>query len=512
MAELFDVVVIGGGPAGYSAAICAARYSLRTALVEERELGGTCLNRGCIPTKAYLDTAETLRSLSHAAKRGIDFADADVSHFGVSMKQVLAFKTRVVRKMTAGVGVLLRDNGIDRFHGTASIPALPEKSDDPFEIVVKGPDATPEQTTVRAKKVILATGSVPAPLSIAGAEKPEIAVRMLTSDTLLDIDFVPPKLLIVGAGVIGIEMARIFKAFGSDVHLVEALPRIAPFLDEEIVEALHKSLRSAKIDITTGLTVDSVAYCQDDDTLSAVPLELRLSDGRTLEASHVLVAVGRVPDRRVISHLPLEKYARADFVQTDEEMRTSIPGIFAAGDVNGRSMLAHAAIRMGHCAAVTAAGDLAGCNDLIDVRHRCGDGEADPLFRDGFSPPFIPGCIYGEPEIGYIGLTEAQAREHFGDRVHIGRFPFAANGRAVAVGRQEGFVKVLRDETTDRILGVHIIGTGASELINEASLALRASLSAHSWATAVHAHPTFGEALAEAVADARGEALHIPPK
>lgn len=498
----YDLIVVGGGPAGYTAAIHAVRKGLRVALVEERELGGTCLNRGCIPTKAYLDTASLLDSYAEAAKRGVDFGDADPKRFSVSMQKVLAYKQRIIKKLSAGIGVLLRENGVPVLKGTASL-RLPGGPEEPFTVEVAGTDPG----TVTAKKIILACGSCVAPLPVAGDEVPEVAARLLTSDSVLEIDFVPEKLVIIGGGVIGVEMGRIFKSFGAQVHIVEALPRLAPFLDEEIAAHLRKSLTGSGIKVSVGTKVERVDFQPEGPT----PLALTLSDESKIEASHVLQAVGRVPDRRLtqpLETLGLKSTGLAGFVAADRAMRTSIPGLFAVGDVNGQCMLAHAAIEMGHVAAEAAVAELTD----VPADGKGGAGFLNEKDSDVFPNP-VPGCIYGEPEVGYIGLTESVARERFGDAgIAVGRFPFAANGRAVAAGHQDGFVKVVRHREDDRILGVHIIGPAASELINEASLAQNLGCGSGQWLAAVHAHPTYGEALTGALADARGESPHSPPK
>ncbi len=293
---------------------------------------------------------------------------------------------------------------------------------------------------------------------------------------------------------------------------------IAPFLDDEIGKTLAETLRGDGIRITTNAGVAHISFDSSRENAensknsgNSLPLELALTDGTTIDASHVLVAAGRVPDRRITAHLGLDEYGSAGFVQTDWEMKTSKRGLFAAGDLNGKCMLAHAAIKMGRLAAQAAMQELAGA-DPIDFRHFVGCRECFPNQVEHFFTCYTPVCIYGEPEIGYIGLTEAVAREYFGDRVTVGRFPFAANGRAVAGGHRTGFAKVVRDSGNDRILGVHIIGPGASELINEASLALYAGLGSDQWSAAVHGHPTFGETLLEAVADSWGGSIHLPKK
>lgn len=488
--QAYELIVLGGGPGGYTAALRAAKLGRNVALVEEQELGGTCLNRGCIPTKAYMDTAKTLHGLREAAKRGIDFGDADPATFRVDMKKVLAYKQRIVKRMTAGIGVLLRENGVRLLRGFGTVD-FPEGDYRPMKVHVEGPDAG----DYHADHLILATGSKPAPLPLPYENVTEITDRLLDSDRALEIDFVPERLLVIGGGVIGMEMARIFKAFGSaEVHIVEAMPRLCPQLDHEISETLLRSLKSDKIDVSLARKVVSIKAVTDG-------LQSELDDGTNIEASHVLVAVGRVPDLRFLGNAKptADDWVsdRRAFLKVGSRMQTITDGVYAIGDVTGLCMLAHAAMEMGEIVA-----------GLFAKKAALSSTEQPHPFL----PLLVPGCIYGEPEVASIGLTEDQAREESGIQLAVGRFPFAANGRAVASGHPEGFVKVLRNSLNDQILGVHMIGSGVSELVNEAAMAMHRAIPARDWCTLVHAHPTLGEALLEAVADSRGEALHLPPR
>ena len=496
----YDLVVIGGGPAGYTAAIHARRRSLTVALVEERELGGTCLNRGCIPTKAYLDAAQTLRDAHDGMKRGLRFGEADPSQFGIDMLKLLAAKERIVKRMSAGIGVLMRENAVIQLSGTASLK-LPPHSGKPFVVTVTN---GAEEKCCFAKKVILATGSQPVALPIPGGDAPQLTGRILNSDTILKIDKVPEKLLILGGGVIGIEMAQIFQAFGSQVRILEMLPALGSgALDQEIADTLRKSLIARGITVHTNVRAMSVEPTADG-------LRLSLTNGDQFEATHLLSAVGRRPDRRILDAVGLSEH----FVSVDERMRTSIPGLLAPGDVNGQCMLAHAAMEMGRIAAIAVGdellGEASGFEPELETLRR--EHTRFPDMLEPFFPCYIPIVIYGDPEIACIGLTEENARKRFGNDVRVGRFPMAANGRAVATGRPEGFVKVVRSDSNDRLLGVQAVGCGAAEMINEASTVFYTSMAMRHWEGAIHAHPTYGEALIEAVADSRGEALHLPPR
>ena len=497
--QSYDILVVGGGPAGYSAAIHAARRNSQVGLVESQQLGGTCLNRGCIPTKALLDTAAVLDSLVDGAKRGIDVNGS----VNIDMPRVLRFKERVVKKMSTGIAVLLRENGIPVIEGTATIAAM----DGGFYVTVTKDGQTRDFTT---KKMIFAAGSLPAKIALTGADDPNLATRILTSDELLDLDFVPEKLLILGGGVIGVEAARIFRSFGSEIHLIEVLPRLLPFLDSEVSTLLTKTLLAKKIKITTEGQVTGVRA-------NANGLTLILATGEEIDGSHLLIAAGRSANTASLSPelKTLLKLDPQGFIPVDPLMKTAVDGFFAPGDVNGQCMLAHAAIEMGRRAAEAVVDELRAISTtespVEEYRRRIFE-KPDlcelPNKDTDFFPFYVPICIYGDPEIGAIGWTEEQAREYFGDRVRIGRFPFAANGRAVASGHQEGFAKVVRLANSDRVVGVHLIGPGASELINEASTMLGES--ALQWTAKIHAHPTCGEVLVEAIADSCGTALHLP--
>lgn len=505
MTKHFDILILGGGPAGYSAAIHAARadrdHELSLGLVERDDLGGTCLNRGCIPTKTLVETAGLLDRFREAGARGIR-VEGEVS---LDLAKTFQYKDRIVKRMTAGIGVLLRENRIVRANGTAR---LARSGDPEYPFAVSVSSGSGETENILARKTVLATGSIPTPLtffdSIEGLEDPEVASRLLDSDDLLrtgSFTELPDRLAILGGGVIGIEMGRIFKAFGSEVHLIEALPRLAPFLDTEVSETLRKSITDKKIKVSTGRTLRKI------EPDGAGGLRLHLDEGEPISASHLLVAVGRLPRTDLLSDdlLAALEPDRRGFIPVDDSMKTGVRGLYAPGDVNGRCMLAHAAIEMGLLAADGVLGELAGERERPSL---LSERETRPPFRSDR----IPGCIYGEPEIGYLGATEQSLRERYGDRVRVGRFPFAANGRAASSGHRDGFVKILRLEGSRAPLGVQIVGPCASELINEASVVLSLDGDLDRWAGAVHAHPTYGEALVEAAEDTFGKALHLPPK
>lgn len=452
-----DILVLGGGPAGYVAALKAANGGARVALVERSALGGTCLNRGCIPSKTYLHNAEIIGAIEQAAARGIQIANPA---FTIDLTRVVAAKNEVVEKLVHGISGLLKSRAIEIIRGAAVMTS-------PREVLIDG-----TRTVAASKAIIVACGSAPARPPIPGADHP----RVLTSDGILDLTEMPSALVIIGAGVVGLEMAQIFRSYGVPVTLVEAEPRIAPFLDAELSEAFCRELSLRGIVCHTGAKVSRITPAAGDLVVSV--------DGvKDLNASHVLIATGRKPDLTAFGSQPVAQ--QRGFVVVDDTMQTSLPGVYAPGDVNGRAMLAHAASKMGEVAAENALGH----RRTFDARH-------------------VPGCIYGAPEVAWVGLTEEQAASQ--GEIETGRFPFAANGRARCSGHAEGFVKVIVGKRHKELLGVQIIGPHASELINEAAALRAMEITADEWADIIHAHPTHSETLMEAAAAVLGRCLHLP--
>ena len=454
-----DIIVIGGGPAGYIAALKASQLGASVCLIERSEVGGTCLNRGCIPTKTHLHNAEIIAAIAQAAKRGIAIADPSVS---VDLPKAVQAKDDVVRKLVTGIKGLLKARKVEVIQGNAVLVS-------PTEVMV---DGTRKLTATKA--VIVASGSKPARPPIPGAQ----LANVLTSDEMLALTEMPKSLVIVGAGVIGLEMAQIFRSYGAAVTLVEAEPRIAPFMDEELSKGLQASMTKRGIVFHVAAKVQEIVGADGC-------LAVKLADGTTLPASHVLIATGRQPDLSAFGTLPV--VLNGKFVKVDATLQTSIPGVYAPGDANGLSMLAHAASKMGEIVAENALGH-----------------------RRTFDATQVPGCIYGAPEAGWIGLTEAQARAQ--GEIEIGRFPFAANGRSLCSGHNEGFVKIITGKKHQEILGLHILGPHASDLINEAAVLRAMEITATELAEIIHAHPTHAETLMEAAADALGKCLHLPPR
>lgn len=456
--DAYDVIVLGGGPAGYSAAIKASLLGGKVALVEKDIVGGTCLNRGCIPTKTYMKNVEILDAIRHGTERGIHFNDTT---FNLDMPQIVDYKNQVVKTLTTGVAGLLKQHGVQCFMSRGEV------QEDRSVVLSDG-------TVIKGEKLILATGSSIIQLRIPGIE----SIRILNSDEIMDLAEVPDALLIVGGGVIGCEFAEIFNAYGTRVTIVEMADAILPMFDPEISTAMTDLLIRKGIQIKTGVAVKR--FIEGERNLSA-----QLSDGSEIEAETVLVATGRSANLDGLEKLNL-KTNRGSLV-VDENLETSIAGIYAPGDVNGKIMLAHAAMAMGEAAAANAMGH----SEKVNL---CA----------------IPSCVYTQPEIAAIGLTEEQSRSR--GAIKVGRFAFAANGRALATGETLGLVKVILDDRTAEILGVHIIGAGAVEMINVASVMMNMEITGHEIHDTIIGHPSFSEAFMEACKDALGESIHMPPK
>jgi dihydrolipoamide dehydrogenase len=477
MAE-YDIAVIGGGPAGYVGAIKAAQLGAKTLLIERDELGGTCLNRGCIPTKTLLKTAELIHEIAGASKRGIVIANPELK---VDMSAAVKEKNRVVKKLTGGVGSLLKANGVEVIKGEGILRSRNAPAAGVFTI-----DAGAQNVT--AKKVLLAGGSMAAKLPIPGLDLPGV----LGSTEILDLEAIPPRLAIIGGGVIGIEMAMVFNSFGSKITIIEAMPRILPPLDGDIASLIHKTLRARGVEIFTGAGLSKIER-------KGGALSLVLGDGKTVEADKVLVSIGRTGDLSALGDAPVK--TEKGKVLVNEYMESSVSGIFGPGDINGKKMLAHAAFKMAEIAAENAVNQLAG----ISPPNPAAKGSPQKVNLD-----FVPSVVYSFPEAASVGLTQEEAEK--AGPVSIGSFPLAANGRALASGNSEGFIKVVSDPRYGKILGVHMAGQGVSEIINAAAALMAMEITVHELAEIIHGHPTVSEALMEAAADALGRCIHLPPK
>jgi len=454
VAEDFDLAILGSGPGGYVAAIRAAQWGLRTAVVEKDDrLGGTCLNVGCIPTKALLFNAEVYDSIRNSKDFGIECGEPKVNWEAVRARQ-----HKVVTKHNKGLEYLFRKHKIETIRGFGKLEGN-------GRIIVQGPEG---QKEVRAKNIIVATGSEARMLP--GLE-PD-AERIVTNREILETAKIPESLLIIGAGAVGVEFASIYKRFGSDVVLLEMLPRILPLADEEISHELEKSLKKQGIKILTGAKVDKLER-------KGAGVEARITQGnqqQTLQAAQALVAVGRRPNTEGIGLEKTKVETERGYVKANQFMETAEPGLYAIGDiVAGTPQLAHAASMEG----ITAVGKI------------CGKPVPPMNYRH------VPDCIYCEPQVASVGLSEARARE-MGYAVKTGRFSFKANSKASVLGAEEGFVKLVCEEKYGEILGAHLIGPSVTELIGEIVLAMRLEVTAEDILYTVHAHPTLSEALFDA--------------
>jgi len=471
MANEYDVVVIGSGTGGYVAAIRAAQLGLRTAVVERAPtLGGTCLNLGCIPTKALLEHAHALKVAQEWKEWGLTIGQAVI---GIDMDQVQARKDKIVKSLTGGIELLFKKNKIDWIKGTGRLAGKGQ---------VEITDGQ-KQILASRKAIIVATGSQPR--SVPGIELDR--KRIITSDEAIGLKEIPKSIVILGSGAVGVEFASIFRRFGSEVTLVELLPRLVPIEDEAVSIELDKSFRKQGIRVLTGTKVTHARAATD-----GVDLEAAMPDGASakLKAEYLLVATGRGP---VTSGLGAEEAGlrlERGYVRVDERFQTSVAGISAIGDVitldkPGHPQLAHLSSAEG-----------------IALAERVAGREYRPINYDQ-----VPGCTYCDPEIGSVGLTEKEARER-GYDVKIGSFKFGVLGRARIANETEGFVRIVAEKKYDEILGVHMIGPRATELVAEATLALRLECTVEELIRTIHAHPTMSEAVGEAAHAAHGAAIH----
>jgi dihydrolipoamide dehydrogenase len=474
MAHEYDLIVIGAGTGGYVAAIRAAQLGLKVAVVEKQKaLGGTCLLVGCIPTKALLEHAHALKILQHAKEWGIA-SGVTSDHVAIDMGLVQTRKDRIVSTLTKGVEYLFKKNKIDWIKGTARLSG--NAGVDVFE---------GETQTLRAlKEIIVATGSTPR--SVPGVEIDR--QRIITSDEAVGLREVPRAIAIMGSGAVGVEFASIFRRFGSEVTIFELLPRLVPVEDDAISAELEKSFRKQGIACHTGAKVTSAKVNAD-----GVDVEAQLADGTSqrIRVDYLLVATGRAP---VTSGLEAERVGLGldrGYVQVDAQYRTSVPGISAIGDVitlgaPGHPQLAHVSSAEGVLAAERIAGQ-----------------PTRPLNYD-----HVPGCTFCDPEIGSVGLTEREAQAR-GYDVSVGTFPFGVLARAKIAGETEGFVKIVAEKKNDEVLGIHMIGLRATELVAEATVTLRLESTVEELIRTIHAHPTMAEAVGEAAHAVHGAAIHI---
>ena len=453
----FDIIVIGGGPGGYVAAIKAAQLGKKTAIVEKNVFGGVCVNKGCIPTKVLLRSAESLKEVKESAAFGV--TGVDVSGAKLDMALVQKRKSTVVSQLTGGVNGLLRKNKVT---------------------VLKGEGKLLDKNTVEAERkaytadyIIIATGSAVKNLPIPT----DPAMKLLTSDEALDLKEIPKDIAIIGGGVIGIEFAYFLASVGSKVTVIEFLDRILPMVDEEITAQVATLLSKMGVEIHTSAKVTEIAkdsvFFEKDGVKHTVPV------------SCVLTAVGRVPDTGGIDCKALGIATDRGAIVTDLTLKTSVDNIYAIGDVNGKAMLAHTASAEG----------------IVAVENICGHPRVMDYTR-------IPSAIYTQPEIASVGLTEAQAREKYGT-VKVGKFPLLANGKAKVAGNETGLIKVIVEPKYNEIVGVHLFCIHATDMAAEAVVAMNLEATAEEIVRSVHPHPTVSEVFHEAFHAALDKAIHF---
>jgi dihydrolipoamide dehydrogenase len=456
-----EVVVIGGGPGGYVAALRAAALGGKVVLIEADEVGGTCLNRGCIPSKALLHSAELFQQVKEAGGFGV-IAEPPRADLAVMMKR----KDAVVSQLRRGIEMLLKARQVRLIKGKGSLAAADE-------VIVQTEEG---EETISARKIIIATGSVPARPPIPGGD----GEGVITSNEILRLEKIPESLVVIGAGAIGLEFGYLFSILGTKVTIIEMLPRILPTEDEEITTELARAFRRRGVDIYTAAKVEEISSVNGKKQVKYTYQD----KSAAVEADLVLMAAGRVAytEGLGLDKVGIEMDRRT--IKVNERLETSVGGIYAIGDVAGGLQLAHKASAEGRAAAENALG-----------------GRVEMDYR------VVPACVYTNPETASVGLNEAQAKEQ-GRKVKAGSFPFRALGKALAVGERNGFVKLVADADTGVLLGAQMVGPHVTDLIAEAALAVQAGLSAKQVAETIHAHPTLAEPVQEAAEDILGLAIH----
>lgn len=465
--EQFDVTIIGSGPGGYVAAIRAGQLGLKVAMIEkDTRLGGTCTLRGCIPTKQMLMSAHVYEQMQHAADFGVQ-----ASGIQLAFEDVQKRKNKVVLKNTKGIEYLMKKNKVTVFKGTGKL-ALPGK------VEVTGADGAKQ--TLESKNIIIATGSVVRP--IPGFETD--GVHVVNSDHILELKDVPKSLIVMGAGAVGVEFASVYSRFGAETTVVELMPRLVPLEDEEVSKELEKSFRKRGIKSQVDTRLEKL---EKTDAGVVVTGKTAKGEAVRLEAEMLLVAVGRMPFTDGLGLEGTRIKVEKGFIQVDEYQQTAEKGVYAIGDVVPTPLLAHLASKEG----------------IVAVEHLAGQKNVRPI-----NLRLVPNCTYCDPEVASVGLTEAKAKEQ-GYDVKIGKFPMSASGKARILGEEEGFVKIVGEGKYDEILGVHIIGPHATELIAEACVAMQLESTAEELGRTMHAHPTVSETVMEAAEGVHGLAVHI---
>ncbi|MFC2034742.1 dihydrolipoyl dehydrogenase [Chloroflexota bacterium] len=458
-----SIIIIGGGPGGYVAAIRAAQLGAQVTLVEKDALGGTCLNRGCIPTKALLQSANTLTTVRHAAAFGVS-----VEGYSVDFTSVNRHKQAVVNRLVNGVSYLMKKNKIRVIEGTGILV-------DAKTVAILG-----RREQISADNIVIATGSKPATVPIKGINGPGV----ITSDEALDMERLPKSMVVIGGGVIGLEFAQIVHGMGGEVTIVEMMPQVLPTEDIEVTSMLENIMRGAGIEVFTDTVVTDIISTKHETQIVSFTTRNNSKQEKTVDK--ILLAVGRRPNTDNLEVDRLGLNVDNGRLVVNERMETNVLGVYAVGDVIGGLMLAHIAMDEGKCAIE----NIMGSDTTVDYQ-------------------IVPRCVYTSPEVASVGLTEEKAREAYGN-IKVGRFPFTANGRALILNETAGMVKIIADDDSyGNILGVHIVGPQATELIAEAILGMRMKATFEDIATTIHAHPTLSEAVMEAALNAQTRTIHL---
>jgi len=460
MADNIRMTIIGGGVGGYPAAIRAARLGAEVTLIEKDALGGTCLNWGCIPTKSLLQSAAVVRTMKESETFGVKCRG-----FEIDFAAVMARKNAVVARLTRGVGALLKARKVRVIQGTASFA-------DARTVQIR---ETGE--TVQGDAVLIASGSVPARIPVVGADGPDV----MDSSQVLAMQTLPRSVAVIGGGVIGVEFAQFLAAMGTEVTILEMLPGLVPGMDREIAAVLQKQISAAGVKVVTGAAVKGI----DRGNTGNIVTYTVGGKTETVGAEKVLLTVGRKPEFSLLGIDTVGIRHERGAIVVNEFMETNVPGIWAAGDVVGGIMLAHLAAAEGECA----------------VKNILGH-------REAMRYKAVPSCIYTTPEVASVGLTEESARER--GEIRVGRFPLRGNGKALILNEPEGLVKIIADRQSGEVLGVHIIGPHATDMIAEAVLGMTMGMTAEALAGAIHPHPTVSEAVMEAAMTICGGAIHMP--
>ncbi|MEN6370732.1 MAG: dihydrolipoyl dehydrogenase [Armatimonadota bacterium] len=461
-----DILFLGAGPGGYVGAIRAGRMGAKTVIIEKAAVGGTCLNVGCIPTKALLSTVEVVNNVKRAADFGIE-----VGGFSIDFPKIIDRKDKIVQQLRKGVELLLKRENVRVMQGTGKIV-------DQHTVEVEAADGSKERIT--AKNIIIATGSVPALLPLPGFE---VGGAVWTSTEALSARSIPKSLLVVGGGYVGLEFGYAYAKLGTEVTVVEMLPKLLINMDNELAKELEKSLKKTGLKIKT-----SAAVLRAEDSAIGKKVTFKNADGveEEIEVEKVLLSIGRKPNTANIGLESVGISTERGRIIVNDRMQTNVSGIYAIGDCVGNPMLAHVAF---HEATVAVA------NCFGEDKH--------------MSYKAVPGVVFTHPEVASVGMTEEDARERYGDEnIRVGKFPFIANGKALGMGEKEGFAKVIADAKYGEILGVHIIGPHATDMITEATLAIQSEATIDDIEATIHPHPTLSEPIHEAALDTQGMALH----